>query len=400
MKLFEDIVDNIDIKDNEISASKLVAGEDDSEFSKCNCLTDSNDIDDGEIYITATLPDILRFSKEQIEKNIDWLINTIKEIMEYMIPEIESFSEPVCWTVYKDCAVGKLQINNDSFLGTGWQNIEFKVKYNFSTPYRLFAFLMNIVRLIEKIKYDPKERFFVNFTFVKNKKLTIYNLRDGNQLKELFDKKEKRAGRLSDMYLRELMETAFFFSKPSIELADEVAEFYNYPIRKAVTQIILHAYINSAKNYKVIRNFKKFGKFDSTNIDKHFRSMANMSVGILKYDFLENEKVKYDDTSDRAKTLVPEENTEETSFVYVGMTHVNTISLTAVEYICTTMENNRPIYNYVIMNSRWIKEYNIEDSVNEFLNELLKGIGGAELTQKGIDEINQNLEEFFKLKHT
>ena len=287
MKLFEDIVDNIDIKDDETSSSKLVAG-DDVEFSKCDSVTDSNDIDDGEVYITATLPDMLRYSKEQIEKNIDWLVNTLKEIMEFMIPEITSFSEPVCWTVYKNCAVGKLQVNSDSFLGTASQNIEFKVRYNFSTPYRLFAFLMNIVRLIEKIKYDPKERFFVNFAFVKNKKLTIYELRDGNQLKELFDKKEKRAGRLSDLQLRELMETAFFFSKPSIELADEVAEFYNYPVKTAITQSILHAYINSAKSYKVIRDFKKFGKFDATNIDKHFRNLVNMSVGILKYDFLGN----------------------------------------------------------------------------------------------------------------
>ena len=73
------------------------------------------------------------------------------------------------------------------------------------------------------------------------------------------------------------------------------------------------------------------------------------------------------------------------------MTHVNSISLTAVEYICTTMENNRPVYNYVIMNSRWIEEYNVRGSVNDFLEELLKDVGGAELTQNAIDEIAKKL---------
>lgn len=73
------------------------------------------------------------------------------------------------------------------------------------------------------------------------------------------------------------------------------------------------------------------------------------------------------------------------------MTHGNSISLTAVEYICTIMENNRPVYNYVIMKSRWIEEYNAMDSVNDFLEELLKDVGGAELTQNAIDEIAQKL---------
>jgi len=73
------------------------------------------------------------------------------------------------------------------------------------------------------------------------------------------------------------------------------------------------------------------------------------------------------------------------------MTHANSISLTAVEYICTTMENNRPVYNYVIMKSRWIEEYNAMDSVNDFLEELLKNVGGAELTQNAIDKIAQTL---------
>jgi hypothetical protein len=55
------------------------------------------------------------------------------------------------------------------------------------------------------------------------------------------------------------------------------------------------------------------------------------------------------------------------------------------------MENNRPVYNYVVMNSRWIEEYNVRGSVNDFLEELLKDIGGAELTQNAIDEIAQKL---------